>query len=229
MVVNFESQLKLLVMRNLKLIIFGIIGAVLLFGCSSEGDETTNGQIQREERTVGSIYPEFSSLFATLYGTNYNVSNTTTTTVQDGVAYKYNTVTSRNGSGVIVTKGYLLEMPGNVLYFEHNPSARTIREFDWNGSHYLDSTFFVGNNSFYNSYGFSPANAPVAQGRFWGKGPAHPSDQLYNCGSGCCRVMVRTYSVFWIEINDIPETDPHTGGPLFIPAECNGSEGPYPH
>lgn len=209
----------------LKKLLFLAVIAAIASGCSPDENTTPNAvedpQNTAAARTVGSVYPEFNSLFFSLYGTNYDVSNTTTSVNYNGETFRYNTVTSAR-----TIKGYFIETRGNVLYYEHNATTRTITEYDWTGSSYTDTKYFIGSDQYYNANGFDPVpHSPLANSRFWGHGPSSPSDQLYAGPNGTCyRIMQHQYYVLWIAVDTINEIDPNTGGSLQVPAACDGSQ-----
>lgn len=203
-----------------KISLFSLFFIVAVFGCESEtesvAEKSTEAVINSSDRVATDVYPEFADLFKSLYRSGYFISDVTTTVASQGVTYRYNTVYSIVNNARVL-EGYVLEVPGDVIFYQHDARARKITEHNFTNGRYVSKTFVIGNDPVYNSGGFSPQTAVNSARRFWGWDYSGPGETLHQdpIGGGCYRLMTETYYVLGVgmETREIES--------LRMPADCS--------
>lgn len=145
-----------------KISLLGLACLAILFSCESDTDTVVNERSSFVTPKNGGS--EFANLFKSLYN-NYTVG-VRKAVAADKTVYYYNTVMATAGSSQVL-KGYIVQTPKDVFYYEHDAATKRITEYNYEGGKYLSVNFTGGNDPFYGSVGFNPDNNVPAGRRFW--------------------------------------------------------------
>lgn len=200
-----------------KISLLSLVFLLAIFGCESENDNELK-DVTRSilTKSKGGSFTDFNDLFASLYGKDYFVNKEVSKISADGETYSYTSVYIVINGGELL-RGYLLEVPGDVLYYEHDSSTGKLTEYNFADGKYLSETFPTIKDPVYSDIGFNPENPVLTGRRFWGWDYSGPGKDIHKdpIGGGCYRLMTETYYVFGVGIIGPREIEG-----LRMPADC---------
>ncbi|MNK01358.1 hypothetical protein D3C87_191550 [compost metagenome] len=208
-----------------------MLSILFIVGCSNEESgkhtQTPDNKTFRLKTLAGAVYPDFSTLLNTLYGTSYSLVSQQT--FKDGVEdFKVHTVRlGATGTGSLA--GYFIKntTTGETVYLDYHPTTGTADMYHVSGpSTYKKDSYNLTIDPQYFSHGLSPNWEPVPKTKFWGWGGYDGRDPCLPIPDSdppaCGKIVYKTYYVFWLALDRENATVGNTPGgePLREPCDC---------